>query len=78
MKITNDRVSRLSVTKIPHLNTIVIRQRGKNFFISAQDSIVIDIPGLAFIIKFLVMNDIISYRILEGIIDEYRSSREQI
>jgi len=66
----------LTVTKLPRLNTLVIRKSGNDFFISTQNSIVIDIPGLAFLIKFLVMNDIISYRILEGIIDEYRSSRD--
>ena len=67
-----DGVSKLTVTKIPHLNTLVIKQRGKKFFISTQDSIVIDVVGLSFIIKFLVMNNIISHKILEGILDEYR------
>lgn len=72
----DNRVAKLTVTKIPHLNTIVIKQKGKRFFISTQDSVVIDVVGLSFIIKFLVMNNIISYRILEGILDEYRDSRE--
>lgn len=72
---TND-VSKLIITRLPHLNTIVIKQEGKHFFVSTRDSIVIDVPGLAFIIKFLVMNDLISYRILEGIVDEYRASRD--
>jgi hypothetical protein len=71
-----DGLSSLTVTKIPYLNTIVIKKRGRPFFISTKDSIVIDIFGLAFIIKFLVMNNLISYRILEGILDEYNSSRE--
>jgi len=68
--------SSLIITRIPHLNTIVIRKRGKPFFISTKDSVVIDVVGLSFIIKFLVMNNIISHRILEGILDEYNSSRE--
>jgi hypothetical protein len=72
----NSEVPSLTVTKIPHLNTVVIKQRGKHFFISTRDSIVIDVPGLSFLIKFLVINNIISYRILEGILDEYHSSRE--
>jgi len=72
----DSRVTKLTVTKIPHLNTIVIKQRNGQLFVSTRDSVVIDIPGLAFIIKFLVMNNIISYRILEGILDEYHSSRE--
>jgi len=76
MKIEPDIFSKLTVTRLPHLNTVVIKQIGKRFFISTKDSIVIDIPGLSFIIKFLVMNDIISYRILEGILDEYHSTRQ--
>jgi len=76
MRYDDDSSARLSVTKIPHLNTIVIKQRGRNFFISTKDSIVIDVPGLSFLIKFLVMNNIISHKILEGILDEYRRSRE--
>lgn len=75
MSSTND-VTRLTVTKIPHLNTIVIKQKGGKFFISTRDSVVIDIVGLSFIIKFLVMNNIVSYRVLEGILDEYKSANE--
>jgi hypothetical protein len=72
----NNEPSSLIITKIPNLNTIVIKKRGKDFFISTKDSIVIDVPGLSFILKFLVINNIISYRILEGILDEYYSSRD--
>ena len=72
----NDVYSKLTVTKIPHLNTMVIKQTGKQFFISTRDSIVIDVPGLAFIIKFLIMNNIVSYRVLEGILDEYYSAKQ--
>lgn len=68
---------RLSITRIPYLNTLVLRQVGdRKFFISAQDSIVIDIPGLAFIIKYLVINNIMSIKVLEGIIEEYKNTRE--
>lgn len=72
----NDAISTLTVTKIPHLNTLVIRQKQGKFFISTRDSIVIDVPGLAFIIKFLVMNGMVSHKVLEGILDEYRSSKD--
>lgn len=69
-------LSTLTVTKIPHLNTLVIKQKEGKFFISTRDSIVIDVPGLAFIIKFLVMNGMVSHKVLEGILDEYRSARD--
>lgn len=70
--------AKLTVTRIPFLNTLVIKQKGRKFFISTQDSVVIDVPGLSFLLKFLVMNNLFSYRILEGILDEYRSSREEV
>jgi hypothetical protein len=70
-------LARLNVTRIPYLNTLVIKQVGGRFFISTQDSIVIDVPGLSFLIKFLVMSDLLSYRVLEGILDEYKRSKGQ-
>lgn len=66
----------LTVTKIPNLNTLVIKQVGMRFFISTRNSVIIDVPGLAFLIKFLVMNNFFSYRILEGIIEEYKNAKE--
>lgn len=68
---------RLSITRLPYINTIVLRQSGdQKFFVSAQDSIVIDIPGLSFIIKYLVVSGIMSVKVLEGIIEEYKNTRE--
>jgi hypothetical protein len=63
--------TKLTVTRIPNMNTIVIRQlEGKDFFITSKDSIVIGIDSLAFILKFLVMNNLMSYKVLEGILEE--------
>jgi hypothetical protein len=56
-------LARLNVTRIPYLNTLVIKQVGGRFFISTQDSI--------------VMSDLLSYRVLEGILDEYKRSKGQ-
>jgi hypothetical protein len=67
-------MNKLLITKLPKFNTIVIRQKGGKFFLSAQDCIIIDIPGLSFILKYLVMNDIMNVKVLEGIIDEYRNT----
>lgn len=60
----------LLITKLPHLDTIVIRQRGRSFFISTRDSIVIDIEGLSKIVEFLIDNEMMDYAILERIINE--------
>ena len=67
----NGILSRLTVTRIPHLNIIVIKQLGKAFFISTKDSIVIDVIGLMFILKFLLFNGIISARAFRGLLEEY-------
>jgi hypothetical protein len=69
--------SKLTITRIPKLNVLVIKQKGdRRFFISTQESIVIDVLGLSFIIKYLIMNNIMSVKLLEGIIEEYRDSHK--
>lgn len=67
--------TKLRVTKIPHMNIIVIKQSGGNFFVSTKDSILIDIFGLTSILKFLLFSKMISPRTLEGILEEYNSSK---
>lgn len=44
---------------------------------STKDSIVIDVIGLSSILKFLVFTNIISHKILEGILEEYYSNVKQ-
>jgi hypothetical protein len=66
----------LKIIKIPYLDTIVLKQMGKGFFITTKNSIVIDIAGLSLIIRFLVMNNMIDCGILERIIDEYRQNTD--
>ena len=62
---------KLTVTRIPNMNTIVIKQiDSKDFFITSRDSIVIGIDSFAFILDFLVKNDFISHKLLEGILEE--------
>jgi len=72
----NDVISSLTVTKIDNLRTLVIKQRGKRIFMANKDSIVIDIAGLDFILKFLVMKDLFNHKILERILDEYYNTRK--
>jgi hypothetical protein len=55
------------------MNTIVIKQSGGNFFVATRDSIVIDIFGLSSILKFLLFSNMISPKVLEGILEEYNS-----
>jgi hypothetical protein len=68
-------MTKLIITKIKHMNMVVIKQEdGKDFFISAPDAIVISIPNLAFILQFVVMNGYMSPKVLEGILEEYNST----
>lgn len=56
------------------MNTIVIKQSGDmKFFVSTNDSIVIDIFGLSSILKFLLFSKMLSPKVLEGILEEYNS-----
>jgi hypothetical protein len=64
-------MSKLTVTPIPNLNLLVIKQfEGRDFFISAPNSIIISVTSLAFLIKFLVQNGFISEQVLVGILEE--------
>ncbi len=61
----------ISITKIPFMNTLVIKQDGRPFFITSRNSIVIDVPGLMFLLKFLLFNGLISDKALKGLLEEY-------
>lgn len=65
--------AKLKIHKIPHLNVIVIKQTGGNFFVSAPNSIVIDLFGLSSILKYLLVSEIVSPKLLEGVLEEYHS-----
>jgi hypothetical protein len=68
--------ARLRVTKIPNMNIIVIKQsEGNHFFVSTKDSIVIDIFGLSSILKFLLFSGMMSSKVIEGILEEYNSTK---
>jgi hypothetical protein len=69
-------MQKLTITRIPRINTIVIKQEGGKFFLASPNSIIIDIVGLSYILKFLVTNKIMSVKVLEAIVDEYRNMQE--
>lgn len=70
-------MSKLTVTKLPS-NVLVIKQtEGYDFFLSSESSIVIPVSNLSFIIKFLVDNNFMSCKVLEGILEEHHSSKPE-
>ena len=69
-------MTRILVSSIPKINNIVIKQvGGRDFFISTTDSIIISVSSLAFLLSFLVKNNYMSYKVLEGILEDYHSDK---
>lgn len=69
-------MAKLTVTKLPNSTTLIIKQtEGYDFFLSSESSIVISVGSLSFLIKFLVDNNFMSPKVLEGILEEYNSSK---
>ena len=64
----------LEVTILPGVDTIVIKKEVDDlFFKTTKNSILISRRSLIALVNFLVKNDIIDYRVLEGILEEYNS-----
>ena len=66
-------MSKLIISKIPNLNVLVIKLTpGSRFFMSTTNSLIISVPNLATLIKYLVKGNFISIKVLEGIISELK------
>jgi len=70
--------TRLKIFRIPNMNVIVIKQVGGKFFISTKDSIVIDLFGLSALLKYLLVSEAISPKLVEGVLEEYHSYASDI
>jgi len=69
----------LKVSKIPKLNTIVVKQdKERAFFIASPTSLVISVDTLAFLLKFLIDNGYVSHKVLEGVLEEYNTDKGEI
>ena len=68
----------LYLTKLPLLDSIVIRQGDGHYFISTTNSIIIDKAGIVGLIKALISVDFIDVTVLDGIVSEFieRSNSE--
>lgn len=64
----------VKVLKIDNLNTLVIRQLGEqSFFTTTKDSIIISVPHLAVLLKYLLVRGYLNKKIIEGVLEEYNS-----
>jgi hypothetical protein len=67
-------MSRVQILKLDDLNTIVIKKdKDDNFFITSPDSIVISIFNFSVLLKVMLYQNKISPKLLESLIEEYRS-----
>ena len=64
-------MKKVTVSKIKDL--IIVKKEDTNFFISTKDSFIISIANFSLLLKFLVEHNLISVKVLEGVIDEYRN-----
>lgn len=61
----------MKIIKLAGLNAVsIVKEENERIFISTKDSVIISIPALAFLIKFLVQNSFMSRKVLEGILSE--------
>jgi hypothetical protein len=68
-------MSKLTVTKLPVPNLLVIKQTdGNDFFLSGDNVLIISIPSLSFLLKFLVTHGFMSEKVLEGILAEVKET----
>lgn len=63
--------SSVSVTLLPNTSILRIKQTGERILFASSDNIIIiSIPALTFLLKFLVQNKYVSKKALEGILSE--------
>jgi len=62
----------ITVTSLGGLDVLVIRKSpSSDVFITTSDSIIIGKRTFSTLLNFLVKNEIISYKVLRGILEEY-------
>jgi hypothetical protein len=65
-------MTKMTVKYLKPLNTLVIKNEGgRGLFTSTNNSIIISIPSLATLLKFLIFNGFLSVKVIEGILEEY-------
>jgi len=68
-------MDKITIKYIKPLNTLVIKNEiGRGLFITTTNSLMISIPNLATLLKFLVFNGFLNVKVLEGLMEEYYTS----
>lgn len=63
----------VSILPLAGSDTVVIRKYDDVTFLTTSDSIVISVSLLVRIVNFLVRNNIISHKLIEGILEEFNT-----
>lgn len=72
-------MTQIKVMKLNDLNTLVIKQiGGKDFFLTSDNSLIISVNHLSHLLKFLVFSGWMSEKVLEGILEEYYSTKGEV
>jgi hypothetical protein len=62
------------VKLIKGLNTLVFEKpEDSDYFVTTRNTLIITVSNLATILHYLVMNNILSHKILEGILEDYNT-----
>jgi len=68
----------VKVMKLENLNTLVIKDEGNKFFtVTAPNNLIISIPHLSYLLKYLLLTDVISPKLIEGVLGEYYNAKEE-
>jgi hypothetical protein len=63
-------MTEIEILPIKNLNALVIRNKSGRFFLLSDDGIIISIPNLAALLKFVIKFGYMSPKVLEGILSE--------
>ncbi len=71
-------MAEIKILKLNDLNTLVIRQvGGNNLFMLSKDGIIITIPNLSYLIKYLVFGGFVSVKVLEQIVNDWHDYKKE-
>jgi len=65
----------IGVTRLRDL-IIIKKDKGSEFFISSPDSFIISVPNFAALLKFMLNKNLLSPKVLQGVLDEHNCRNE--
>ncbi len=66
---------KIEIQHLPGVNTLIIKKKAEDrFFSSNNTTLVINLQALSYLISVLVKRNILSPKVLEGILEEYYSN----